>query len=76
MGKNVTFGNRCLRCFLGLSGSCSLCKITVGTSVAEQVTPYPPAEVITPSSQAQVKSEIIQNLNSEWSNQNVTGLEE
>lgn len=76
MGKNVTFGNRCPRCFLGLSGSCSLCKITVGTSVAGQVPPHPPAEVITLLRQAQVKSEIVQNLNSECSNQNVTGLEE
>lgn len=76
MGKNVAFENRCLPCFLSLNISYLLCKITVETSVAEQVIPYPPVEVITVSRQVQVKAEIIQNLNSECSNQNVTGLEE
>ena len=63
-------------CFLGLSVSYLLCKIAVETSVAEQGIPYPPVEVITLSRQARVRAEIIQNLNSECSNQNVTGLEE
>lgn len=76
MGKNVTFENRCLRCFLGLSVNYLLCKITVKTNVAEQVIPYPPVEVITLWRQAQTESEVIQNLNSECSDQNVTGLEE
>lgn len=76
MGKNVTFENRCLCCFLGPSVSYLLCKITVETSIIEQVIPYPPVEVITLSRQAQIKSEIIQNLNSECSNENVTGLQE
>lgn len=76
MGKNVTFENRCLHCFLSSSISYFLCKITVETSIAEQAIPYPPVEVITLSRQAQIESQIIQNLNSECSNQNVTGLEE
>lgn len=38
MGKNVTFENRCLCCFLGLSVSYLLCKITAEIHAAEPAT--------------------------------------
>lgn len=75
MGKNVTFENRCLPCVLGLSGTYLLRRITVGAGVAGQAIPSPPLAVITTPRREQTESEIIQNLNSECSNQNVSGLE-
>lgn len=69
IGKNVTFENRCPCCFLGLSLSYLLCKITVETCAAEQAIPYPPMW-----RWAQIESEIIPDLHSECHNQNVTGL--
>lgn len=75
MGKNVTAENRCLPCLPGPSATYSV-ELQLEPVFAEQAVLSPPLAVISMPRPAQGESEIIQNLNSEYSNQNVTGLEE